>query len=856
MGMTPERWSRIKELFAGVSELPEGERRAWLALAAGEDAGLIEEVESLLEWNDRPERFPETVPEALCAEVFTPATGRAGERIGAYRIEELIGTGGMGDVYKAVRDDDVYHAEVAIKIMRSDVCNPLAAQRFRAERQILAALDHRNIARLLDGGTTPTGLPYVVMELVAGEPIDAYCEARKLGTRERVQLFLQVCAAVAYAHQRLVVHRDLKPNNILVTADGSVKLLDFGIAKLLESDSPTMPRVELTAMHMGMMTLEYASPEQVSGGTITTVSDVYSLGVVLYWLLTGQSPYGTARVTDAQRVAEIVGDTTPRRPSLVKSGAQAHRGDIDADLDSILLMALRKEPNKRYGTVDQLAGDLRSFLAGLPVAARRGTFSYRLGKFMRRHRVEIGLAAAVVAALVGGLFFSIREARIANEQRRVAQLHFDSVRKLANRLFDFHDEIAKLPNATHAREMLVKTALEYLDALNKQSGSDPSLQEELAVAYRRVGDIQGSPNRGNIGDSREALASYAKSAALLERLHAADPTNHRVGAALARTYVQQANGIMYTQGTKTVDPKAGTALALAEAHQEGVSDEWERMKLLADAYWASGMVAGTTGKYEECMAAIEKMTDIAEAYARAHPNDSRTYEALSTAYANAGIVDDPRKSRDEILTRGIALTRKALVAEEKLIALHPGDASYQWRAAESRFNLGDSLSEQGRFAEALEQLALAAPVLAARAADESDVRARLSSLMSNSVLGWVQFKMGRVAEAEKALLASEQGLVELLPRYDNLQLVFHLGQARLRLGALHIEQASRAGLARAAQLDHWSKARDWLTRGKADVEKVRAAVELGATEEQMFRTGVANLEKAEAAIARLSQATP
>src|SRR6185312_8969604 len=194
------------------------------------------------------------------------ATGEhLGERLGAYRIVELIGSGGMGDVFRAVRDDDQYRAEVAIKLMRADVRNPLAEQRFRTERQILAALDHRNIARLLDGGTTPNGLPYVVMELVDGEPIDAYCEARKLGTRERVQLFLQVCAAVAYAHQRLVVHRDLKPNNILVTADGSVKLLDFGIAKLLENDSPTVPRVELTAMHMGMMTLDYASPEQVSG---------------------------------------------------------------------------------------------------------------------------------------------------------------------------------------------------------------------------------------------------------------------------------------------------------------------------------------------------------------------------------------------------------------------------------------------------------------------------------------------------------------------------------------------------------------------------------------------------------------
>jgi non-specific serine/threonine protein kinase/serine/threonine-protein kinase len=858
MGMPPERWSRIKQLFAEVSELPEGERRAWLAREAGDDPSVITEVESLLDWSDRPEPFRDSAPQELYAEVFTPvATSRAGERIGAYRIVELVGTGGMGDVYKAVRDDDVYHAEVAIKIMRSDVCNPGAAQRFRAERQILAALDHRNIARLLDGGTTPNGMPYVVMELVDGEPIDKYCETRKLATRERVQLFLQVCAAVAYAHQRLVVHRDLKPNNILVTADGSVKLLDFGIAKLLENDSPTLPRVELTAMHMGMMTLDYASPEQVSGGTITTVSDVYSLGVVLYWLLTGQSPYIASRGNEAQRVAEILGDTTPRRPSLVKTEAHAHRGDIDADLDSILLMALRKEPQKRYGTVEQLAADLRNYLAGLPVAARRGSFGYHLSKFARRHKTEIALAAAVVVALVGGLLFTIREARIANEQRRVAQLHFDSVRKLANRLFDFHDDIAQLPNSTHARERLVTTALEYLDALNKQSGADPSLQEELGVAYRKVGDIQGGPGRGNTGDTHAALASYAKSIALLERVHAANPNNQRVAAALSRAYVQQAQSMVYTQGVQGTAASAAKAVALAEAVQQGqgVTDEFERMRLLADAYWAKVLVTGTSKQYDECLAAAAKMIAVSEAYSQKHPDDPRGYEALSSAYSNAGIIDDPRGSKEERYAHALGLMRKALAVEEKLVAMQPDNASYAGRLAESRLNIGDNLVDKGEYGEAIEQLTLASPVLGSRAfMDKTDARAQMASLMNESSLAWAQFKVGRIAEAEKGLLTSERGLAELLPRYDNLQVAFHLGQARMRLGALYIERAARPGLTRATQLEDWRKARSFLAQGKVDLEKVRAAIQMEGIEDEMFQRGVANLAKAEAAIARLSGA--
>jgi eukaryotic-like serine/threonine-protein kinase len=857
MGTTPERWSRIKQLFADVSELPEGERRAWLAREAGDDPSVIAEVESLLDWNDRPDPFRDSAPQELYAEIFTPAaTSRAGERIGAYRIEELVGTGGMGDVYKAMRDDDVYHAEVAIKIMRSDVCNPGAAQRFRAERQILAALDHRNIARLLDGGTTPNGLPYVVMELVDGEPIDAYCKAHELATRERVKLFLQVCAAVAYAHQRLVVHRDLKPNNILVTEDGSVKLLDFGIAKLLENDSPTVPRADLTAMHMGMMTLDYASPEQVSGGTITTVSDVYSLGVVLYWLLTGQSPY-SARGSEAQRVAEIIGDTTPRRPSLVKTEEHAYRGDIDADLDSILLMALRKEPHKRYGTVEQLATDLRNYLAGLPVAARRGSFGYHLTKFARRHKAEIALAAAVVVALVGGLFFTIREARIANEQRRVAQLHFDSVRKLANRLFDFHDDIAQLPNSTKARERLVTTALEYLDALNKQSSADLSLQEELGVAYRKVGDIQGGPGKGNTGDTRAALVSYAKSIALLERVYAAHPNNQRVGAALAAAYVQQTQSMVYTQGVQGTEASVAKAVMLAEAVQnaEGVLDEFGRMRLLADAYWARVLVTGTSKQYDECLAAADKMIAVSEAYAQKHPDDVRGYEALSSAYSNAGILGDPRISKEEMFAHTLGLMRKALVVEEKLVVMQPDNASYASRLAESRLNIGDSLVDQGEFAEAIKQLTLALPVLKARAAsDGKDMRAQLVGLMTESSLAWAQFGAGQLAEAEKGLLASEQGLAELLPRYDNLQVAFHLGQVRLRLGALHVERAGRPGLTRTTQLEHWRKARSSLAQGKADVEKVRAAIEMVGAEDEVFQKGVANLAKADAAIARLSDA--
>ena len=852
--MTPERWARLKQLFAQASELAAADRAALLEREAGSDPGLLAEVQALLDAHDDPDDFADAIPEQLRAQVLTPAAapapaGRTGERIGAYRVAEMIGTGGMGDVYKAVRDDDQYHAEVAIKIMRADVRNPLAEQRFRTERQILAALDHRNIARLLDGGTTANGLPYVVMELVAGEPIDRYCDSRKLSVRDRVQLFLQVCAAVAYAHQRLVVHRDLKPNNILVTADGSVKLLDFGIAKLLESESPTVDGREQTATQLRAMTLDYASPEQVAGGAVTTVSDVYSLGVVLYRLLTGQSPYG-ARLNEAQRVAEILSDTVPRRPSLVKTPERGRRTDIDTDLDDILLMALRKEPQRRYGTVEQLAADLRNFLAGLPISARRGSLAYRLGKYARRHKVEIAAGALVLLALVGGLFFALREASIAQEQRRVAQRHFDSVRKLANRLFDFHDEIAQLPNATHAREMLVKTSLEYLDALNREAGSDRGLREELGVAYRRVGDIQGNPYGGNTGDSKAALASYAKSIELLDPLYRADPQNHRLGGVLAKTYAQQTVALLFTEGAHAAEASASKTLSLIEVVQDGIVGEYERAKQVGEAYWLKGVVAATVGEVSEGMAAVDKMVATIEAYARSHPDDDRSYLALSAAYGNAGSIEDTRLSKAEMVARGVGLLRKALAADQKMVALHPTEAKYAASLAESRFNVADKLAFQGAFTEALEQLELAAPVFAARATDNSDMRAQLAKQMLASGIAWSKFNLGRVAEAEKMLLGAESASAALAVRYDSLQVSYTVGLTRVRLGALYVARANSAELAATTQLDHWQKAREMLTRGIADLKKVNAAIPMDVTGQDMLDAAVANLAAADAALAR------
>lgn len=843
-------WQRVKVLFALAAETPLAERAALLARETAGDDALLREVESLLRSHEAPGDFLDAIPGALRAEALEGSdTGLVGERVGAYRIVERIGTGGMGDVFKAVRDDDQYRAEVAIKLVRTDQRNPLAGQRFRTERQILAQLDHRNIARLLDGGTTTSGLPYVVMELVNGEPIDRYCEAQGMATRERVQLFLQVCAAVSFAHQHLIVHRDLKPSNILVTADASVKLLDFGIAKLLEPDPATGTGADETLTQFRAMTLEYASPEQVGGASVTVASDVYSLGVVLYRLLTGQSPYRSTG-GDAARVAEILGETTPTRPS---TAATLQRSDVDADLDSILLMALRKEPQLRYGSVEQFAADLRHYLAGQPVVARRGTTAYRVGKYMRRNKVPLAAAALVVVALTAGLGFSIREARIAEQQRATAQRHFDSVRKLANKLFEFHDAIAKLPGATAAREQLVQTSLEYLDALSRESTTDHTLQEELGIAYRKVGDIQGEAQASNTGNPTAAIESYRKSAAVLGTAFAAQPGNHHVGSELAISELKLAMAQMYATGAKSSMEAFARAIPLMEANQQGIADEFERNELVADAHWGDAVSRSLSGDQAGAMAATKRMLDSTEAFARQHPGEVRALTTVSGAYGNAGALADPTLSAAQGSQRRETLLRKALATDERLATLEPQDPQHQRRLATTRFNLALVLCDDDRCAEGAAMLRQASPVMAARASDEKDDNSQLVYVMVDSLLAWAMFKSGDVAGAERKLLGHEPMLLKMVEDPAKLQARWTLGSNQVFLGSIIAQRAGqqRAGQQResGSRLVSLRRARELLAAGVGNMRQVNDVFPVQTHELDRINRGDQELARVEAAIA-------
>jgi eukaryotic-like serine/threonine-protein kinase len=428
--MTPTRWSEVKTVLSGVLEADPTERPELLHRLCGADTELRTTVESLLAMESKADQFDTAVlPGSV---LWSNPPEKAPAQIGPYTILNEIGRGGMGVVYLADRADGEYHKRVAIKLItsarpESHLEQPGLNQRFRRERQILAQLEHPGIARLLDGGATPSGEAYFVMEYVEGPPLLAWCDEHQLPIAQRLKLFLSVCDAVAYAHQKLIVHRDLKPGNILVTPSGDPKLLDFGLARVLDSDTDT----EITQAGPAPMTVAYASPEQIRGEQQTVASDVYSLGVILYELLTAHRPY---RLSNAS-FAEAIRVTCEQEPTLP---SQWNRR-LSGDLETILLKALAKDPRLRYPTVDELAADLRRHLGGQPIHARPATFSYRAVKFLRRHRVSVpaaALAAALILSFAGLSWFEARRA-----QRR-----FNDVEKLAHSvMFEFNDAIENFP---------------------------------------------------------------------------------------------------------------------------------------------------------------------------------------------------------------------------------------------------------------------------------------------------------------------------------------------------------------------------------------------------------------------------
>ena len=471
-----DRLKRVQELFDEAVELEPEARREFLYEAAGGDETLITEVEELL-------RHDNESNDSLYVSLKDQATGAFDERprretIGKYRVVRELGQGGMGTVYLATRADDEYQKEVAIKLVPAVVDRDELMRRFRAERQIMASLEHPNIARLLDGDTTTDGIPYVVMEYVRGRPIDQYCKEEHLAVDDKLRLFLKVCDAISHAHRNLIVHRDIKPGNILVSDDGEPKLLDFGIAKILDtSDGPA-----LTRSGMRMMTPEYASPEQARGLPVNTSSDVYSLGVLLNKLLTGALPYDL-ETREIGGVEKVICEQPPARPGSINPG-------IDSELDDIVAMALRKEPERRYGTVAAFAGDIERYLTNQPITARRDSAGYRASKFVRRNLLAVSAATLVAVALVGGITMAsvglIRAQQAEAQARREADISKSVAESFVN-LFRQADRLGQTHQQVTVAELLDKGIEEITKNVQDQPEALGTIKLELANNYRDAG---------------------------------------------------------------------------------------------------------------------------------------------------------------------------------------------------------------------------------------------------------------------------------------------------------------------------------------------------------------------------------
>ena len=744
--MTRERWEQVKQLLEEAVARPVAERAAFVEQAGRGDADLARELESLVAAHDRALGFMVTPALAGADAVglideLQRTSKWIGRRVGAYRLVREIGFGGMGAVYLGVRADDAYETTVAIKVVRSTFEPAIIEERFRAERQILAGLDHPNIARLIDGGAADDGTPFFAMEYVDGVAIDRYCDANRLSLPARLELFCRVCGAVNYAHQHLVVHRDLKPGNILVTAGGVPKLLDFGIAKLLGGDSAAPELRTVTAMRV--MTLESASPEQVRGEAVTTATDVYALGVLLHRLLTGRGPY-LAATTTAHDLARAICDDDPGRPSDGASDVRMGRR-LRGDLDTIVLKALQKDPERRYGTVGQFADDITRYLAGRPVLARPDTVRYRATKFIRRHKASVAAAAVVAASLTGGVLATMRGAYVAGVQRARAERRFNDVRRLASSfLFEFHDAIEHLPGSTRARELVVRRATEYLDSLSNESAHDASLERELAVAYDKVGDLQGLPATSNLGDTAGALRNHRSAAALREGLAAANPADEGLQRDLKTTFEHLSTIHVALGDARTAGDYQRKGLAIAQALYRKHPDGAAERRSLALAYHNAGDITAALGDWPATLDSFTREVSLFETLLASEPASTRAQRDVAVAYKKLGAILEKMGDRTAALVnyrQAVALdeVRARASATDRIAYL---DLSYGYASIGYALSTaGDTAGSLANYEQALSWRQRAA------ASDPNDVNAQDAVARAHISIGLVLRTAGRLTES-------------------------------------------------------------------------------------------------------------
>jgi len=751
--MRPETWTAVREAFSAILALPVERRTELLDSLPTE---VREEVRSLLEAHESAGSFLEGDDGG-----GGPPLGSA---IGAYRILEKLGQGGMGVVFRAERNDGEFRREVAIKLMGGGHFAPDAERRFLFERQVLARLDHPHIVRMLDGGIAD-GRRYLVMELVSGEPLVQYCQGRRLGTIARLSLFRDVCDAISHAHRNLVIHRDIKPGNILVTGQGDVKVLDFGVAQLAGSDDSG----PATHVLMRPMTLAYASPEQARGELLTVATDIYSLGVLLYELLAGENPQAPGELTLDRALDRICKHDPPRLPR-----------QYPADLNAIAHKAMAKDPRARYGSASELLADIDRFLDGRPVLAQPPALRYAAWKFVRRNPWLSAVTAALVISLLAGFAAFAWQHRIAEQERTLAQNRFLQARRLIYTvIFEIQPRLESLPGATAIRAQLLDSTLRYLQEMEKNAGSDPGFLRELAGSYAELARVQGDMGGANVG-APAAARSLESAQRLIRQLLEIAPRNP--GALSTAVFVYRQSATQYLQRGDSERGRDFARRAVDAARMlVDVQPSNENRQSLANALFAQANALRDPDAFEQALA-------IYEVQLKRTPDDVELLRDCALVHKNLSSVFDARKS-----PRALDEAQKALDIDRRLLAARPADQRCMLDVAIDLSQVSSSYETLGKLREAM---SFAAQSIQLReqifAANPDDVRALDRLAFAVSMQAFYKADMD-LSDARQDLLRAESLYRRLAARtLPPAQSIGRFAHVELLLGELEKQGGKNA----------------------------------------------------------------
>jgi non-specific serine/threonine protein kinase/serine/threonine-protein kinase len=759
-----ERLRRADEILQEALGRPDEELAALLEEACGGDTLLRREVESLLSYRARARGFIETPCFAVglgppADEPGRDAARAEGRRVGSYRIVREVGRGGMGTVFLAERSDGEFRQEVALKVVRRSFADSDLARRFRQERQILASLNHPNIARLLDGGVSADGEPFLVMEYVDGVRIDDYCAEHDLPAGERLKLFIEVCRGVNYAHQHLVVHRDLKPSNILVTKEGVPKLLDFGIAKLLDPEHAG----EHTRTELRAFTPDYASPEQAGGKQTTTASDVYSLGVLLRNLLGGARTRPTSRRLPGGWLSKTLRKTAeanlpPARGAVGERDRTGRRNFAGDELNNIVAMARQEDPARRYASAGQFTEDIQRHLDGKPVRAQPDSLTYRASKFVRRNRAAATAAALVVVALVAGLALALWQAGVARHERDRAERRFNDVRELSNALLtDIAPKIERLEGATRARQSLVAQSLKYLDSLAGESADDLVLQGELAAAYEKVGVLQGDSRKPSLSDFRGAIASLEKAQQIRRRLLEINPNDAENRRLLADNLRLLALRRMAQSDVEGGFRDSKEALRIYERLVAERPGSLELQKAFLETQTEDATSYINLSRFAEAIPLLQQAAGKLEELRRTNPDDTEAERILAKCLVSLGVA----LSWETRQTEAEAEMTRAVTIAESLVARFPNDTTLKldlWKAYESASSIYEEVDDARAFELCEKSRRVVEEMIAA---DPANAQARHNLSKSFSRLGISASNIGKPVEALGYLERAMSIVIEL-----------------------------------------------------------------------------------------------